>query len=52
MRYDCLKDKMFDEALDQLERENRTLPNTIYYPIWNGSQWVYEPIKNQKYQVK
>ena len=52
MYYDCLKDKMVDEALDQLEKENKTLPRTIYYPVWNGSQWVYEPIKNSKYFSK
>ena len=52
MRYDCLKEKMFDEALDQLEKEEANLPKTIYYPVWNGKKWVYEPIKNSKYFEK
>lgn len=45
MKYDCLKDKMVDEALDALEREGKTLPSIIYHPVWNGKEWVYEPIK-------
>lgn len=52
MKYDCLKEKMFDEALDQLEKEKTNLPNTIYYPVWNGKKWVYEPIKNSNYFSK
>lgn len=49
MYYDRLKDKVFDEALEQLEKEDVTLPKTLYYPVWNGKKWVYEPIKNSKY---
>ena len=48
MYYDCLKDKMFDEALERLEREDVTRPKTLYYPVWNSKEWVYEPIKNSK----
>ena len=28
--YDCLKDKMYDDALDQLEKEGKTLPQIRY----------------------
>lgn len=45
MHYDSLIDKQIDEALDQLEKQRQEVPNTIYYPEWNGKEWVYKPIK-------
>lgn len=45
MRYDCLMDKMIDEALDHLEREGKTLPEYRYTAEWNGTEWVYKSVK-------
>ena len=30
MKYDCWMDKMVDDALEQLEREGKTLPQIRY----------------------
>ena len=40
MRCDCLKDSLFDEAIEQLEREGKTLPQIRYTTEWNGTEWV------------
>ena len=45
MRYDCLKDMMIDEALDQLEREGKTLPQYRYTTEWNGTEWVTTSVR-------
>ena len=45
MYYDCLIDKQIDEALDKMEKQGQKLPNTIYYPVWNGKQWEYKPLQ-------
>ena len=45
MRYDCLMDYLIDEALDQLEREGKTLPEYRCTAKWNGTEWVHEIVK-------
>lgn len=45
MRYDCLKDKLIDEALDRLEKEGKTLPEYRFTTEWDGTKWVYKSVK-------
>lgn len=45
MRYDCLMDKLIDEALDEMEKNGETLPQYRFTTEWNGTEWVTKPVK-------